>query len=736
MSAVPPRFDPAASDAVDLRTIMVVDDHPVNLGVVGEHLENSNYNVIVAQDGMEALKRAALIHPDLILMDVMMPGIDGFETCRRLKADPITADIPVIFMTALVDVTDKVAAFQCGGVDYISKPFEVEELQVRVQTHLALKEAQTHLARQNAVLQVEIEARTEAESSLKKSEMGYRRLFETAHDGILLIDAQSQRIIDANPAIMAMLQCDAADLLSKRLGELGAFACNRACQACVADIARLQHCKYDDWTLHAGKDSAIHVEVIGLLYDADDRPVIQLNIRDITDRKTAEARVRYLATHDALTGLPNRTLLSDRLEQAIAMGRRNAQSVAVMMLDLDHFKHINDSLGHHVGDILLQTVADRLLSCLRDSDTAARLGGDEFVILLNDIHDLGAIDTVASKVLYELKRAFAIGQHNLNIGGSIGVSLFPKDGEDANNLLRAADTAMYDAKGNGRGVYRMFTPAMNEATVRRQELASDIRAACANGEFSLHYQPQLSLDGLEVTGMEALLRWDHPREGLVLPALFVPLLEELGLMAEVGDWVLKEACQQNMLWRQGGMPPMRISVNVSAQQFYRGDIVGSVKSALDCSGMPAQWLELELTEGLTLDDTEATIGIMHDLKALGVQLTLDDFGTGWSSLSYLRRFPLDRIKIDRSFMSEVTTQANAAAVVQGIFSLAQNLGLSCVAEGVENTDQLAYLKTQLCSEIQGFLFSRPLCAKDVEHFMRTAKTYKIAFDPSGMGAAQ
>lgn len=709
-----------ADAGAQVQTILVIDDNPVNLGVVGEHLEDNNYNVTVAQDGMEGLKRAELGQPDLILLDVMMPGIDGFETCRRLKANPLTAEIPVIFMTALTDVHDKVAAFQAGGVDYISKPFQSEELLARVRTHLSLRNTQRNLAARNARLEMEIAARHSAEVSLKRTEVSYRRLFETAPDGLMLVDAQTGEVFDANPAAVSMFSHDPADVLGKRIWELAGSARTTFGEAMLQESVRRGIVKYDDWELIAAGGVTTHAEVITRTYETDQRQVVLFNFRNINDRKEAEARIRYMALHDALTGLPNRTLLTDRLGQAVAQARRSGQQVAVMMLDLDHFKHINDSLGHHVGDMLLQTVADRLRSCLRECDTAARLGGDEFVILLGDVAHAGDVDVVAGKVLQALKGAFLIEQHQLHIGGSIGVSTFPQDGEDPAKLLRSADTAMYDAKGNGRGIHRHFTPAMNEATMRWQELANDIHMACVNGEFTLYYQPQVALDGYHVTGVEALLRWNHPVQGLVLPSVFVPLLEELGLIVEVGEWVLEQACRQNVAWQRAGHPPIRMAVNLSAQQFYRGDIVKSVRRALAVSGMDPQWLELELTESLTLDDTEVTIQIMNDLKALGVTLSLDDFGTGWSSLSYLRRFPLDRIKIDRTFMSEVATEPNAAAVVQGILSLAQNLGLGCVAEGVESREQLDYLKRQICSEMQGFLFSRPLAAEDVAQVLTHA----------------
>lgn len=709
---------------IHVQTILIVDDNPVNLGVVVDHLEEHEFNVTVAQDGEEALKRAEFGLPDLILLDVMMPGIDGFETCRRLKANATTRDIPVIFMTALADIHDKVAAFEAGGVDYVSKPFQLEELLARVRTHLELRAAQQRLATQNLKLQEEIVARHEAEAATRTSELRYRRLFETANDGILLLDSATGKVTDANPAVITMLGYDHAGLLDRELWELAPFKNIPACKTTVVEVQQFEQIRYDDWVLEASDGSSIDVEVIGNVYQAADTAVIQCNIRNITDRRQAEERVRYMALHDALTGLPNRTLFTDRLSHAIAHARRNQNSVAVLMLDLDHFKHINDSLGHHVGDELLEAVADRLRSCLRDGDTAARLGGDEFVVSLPDVACAEDIDIVAKKILSVLMEPFPIEQHQLHVGGSIGVSIYPKDGEDSSALLRTADTAMYNAKENGRGIHRFFTPELNEAAQRWQILANDVHQARARGEFTLHYQPQIAIDSNRITGVEALLRWEHPEQGVIQPALFVPLIEELGLMVEVGNWVLQTACRQNAQWQAGGLPPMRMAVNLSAQQFYRGDIVNTVKQALDESGLSPKWLELELTESLTLDDTETTIHIMRELKQLGISLSLDDFGTGWSSLSYLRRFPLDRIKIDRSFMRDVTSQPSAAAVVHSIFNLAESLGLSCVAEGVETTEQLDYLQQELCSEIQGFLFSQPVTALEIPKLLSPVRGLK------------
>lgn len=716
------------------RTILIVDDTPANLSVVVDHLEDQGLTVAVAQGGEEALKRAAFIRPDLILLDVMMPGIDGFETCRRLKADETTRAIPVIFMTALADIHDKVQAFAAGGVDYVSKPFQIEELLARVKTHLDLRTVQQALVERNEVLQEEIAARRGAEEALRTSELRYRRLFETASDGIVLIDRDSGRIIGANPALVAMVNQESASLVGRVFWDCAPFNTNPACRAAIDELRCNEFVHVEDWVLDNGRGISLNIEATGSLHQVENRTVVQCNLRDITDRKEAEARIRYMALHDALTGLPNRTLFEDRIDNAVAHARREDTRVGVLMLDLDRFKHINDSLGHHIGDQLLEQFAMRLRTCLRESDTAARLGGDEFAVCLPDLTSVQAAELLAQRILAVIEVPFQIEQHELNVGSSIGIACYPQDGTDHDTLLRAADTAMYDAKANGRGIYRFFTPELNEAAQLRHMLVNEVRHAHRRGEFVLHYQPQLSLTSHSISGVEALLRWHHPKHGIISPGLFIPLLEEMGMMPEVGEWVLRTACRQNVEWQADGLPLLRIAVNLSAQQFYRGEIVETVRGALAESGLDPQWLELELTESLTLDESEDNLKIMGQLKDLGVSLTLDDFGTGWSSLSYLRRFPLDRIKIDRSFMRDVTTHENAAAVVHSILNLAQSLGLSCVAEGVETHDQLRYLEEQLCTEIQGFLFSHPLPAEEMPTLLRAASI--VGFAPPECEASE
>lgn len=443
--------------------------------------------------------------------------------------------------------------------------------------------------------------------------------------------------------------------------------------------------------------------------------------RDITDRKQAELRIRYMALHDSLTGLPNRSLLEDLLAHAIALAARNGKRVVVLMLDLDRFKSVNDSFGHHIGDRLLEAVAVRLRNCLRESDIVARLGGDEFVIGLPLVEKEQDIEQVASKILSALNESFEIEGHGLRIGASIGICEYPGDGESPRDLLQAADTAMYEAKNSGRGHYSFFTAELTDATRRRQKLEFDLQHALARDEFVLHYQPLVATETGGITGVEALLRWRHPEQGMIFPNQFVPQLEELGLMTDVGDWVLRTACAQNAAWQKAGLQPVRMMVNLSSTQFYRSHIAGSVKRALSESGLDPKWLELELTESLMLDDSETTIKIMRTLKRLGVSLSLDDFGTGWSSLSYLRRFPIDRIKIDRSFLRDIASEPSAEAVVRSIMNLGRDLGLACVAEGVETPEQLNYFRKQKCEEVQGFLYSPALPEADCRELLRAGK---------------
>jgi diguanylate cyclase (GGDEF)-like protein/PAS domain S-box-containing protein len=444
---------------------------------------------------------------------------------------------------------------------------------------------------------------------------------------------------------------------------------------------------------------------------------------DISDRKAIEAQLQFLAYHDPLTKLPNRLLLRDRFEQARhSVARDDVESwVAMLFLDLDQFKSINDTLGHVLGDQLLLGVAERLKCCVRETDTISRLGGDEFVILLADVTDLGIVSVVAQKILDRLEDPFDIHGHVLNTSFSIGIGIYPEDGEDFDTLMKVADTAMYYAKDAGRNAYRFYTEQMNIQAMERLHLKNDLHQALKNDEFILHYQPQLDLADGRVVGLEALIRWNSPEHGLVMPGKFIPVAEESGLIVQIGEWVLREVCRQQRLWQDAGFEPRTVAVNLSAIQFRRGDIANTVTNIVRSAGIAPQWLELELTESILIQDVERTLSMVEQLKAAGISLSIDDFGTGYSSLAYLKRFKVDKLKIDQSFIRNIEVDPDDAAIVRSIIQMAHGLNLLVIAEGVESDKQLAILRNYGCDEVQGYFFSHPLPAEKVVRFLEECR---------------
>jgi len=439
------------------------------------------------------------------------------------------------------------------------------------------------------------------------------------------------------------------------------------------------------------------------------------------ERKQAEERIHFMANHDALTGLPNRTLLRDRLAQAVLHAERYDRWVTVAFIDLDNFKFVNDSLGHNAGDELLKVVAARMVDCVRPTDTVVRLGGDEFVILLVD---QPTSEDMISATLQKIRAAIAepipIEGHDLEVTCSIGLANYPKDGADADALLANADAAMYRAKENGRDNFQFYTPELNTKVHEKFLMQKDLRNALLRSEFVLHYQPQVDLRSGRVFAVEALIRWNHPRLGVIAPLRFIPMAEETGLIVPIGDWVLREACRQNRAWQAAGFQPMTVCVNVSARQFKERNWVSRVANALRESGLEAQYLELELTESLIMQDIEQAVATMRELQILGVQVSIDDFGTGYSSLAALKRFPVARLKIDKSFIDNIPHDENDKAVASAVISLGQNLNLRVIAEGVETEDQVAFLRENNCDEMQGYHFSKPAAAADIEKLLRAA----------------
>jgi diguanylate cyclase (GGDEF)-like protein/PAS domain S-box-containing protein len=440
---------------------------------------------------------------------------------------------------------------------------------------------------------------------------------------------------------------------------------------------------------------------------------------DVTERKRAEREIQKLAYYDTLTGLPNRTLFFDRLSQAIAQAKREHRQVGVLFLDLDRFKTINDTLGHMAGDMLLKYVARRLRGCVRESDTVARLGGDEFVVILPGVHSEQDLTHSAKKVLEALSRPVRLGEKKFFTTASIGISIFPLDADSVESLLRNADIAMYAAKERGKNTYQFFSEEMNAKVVEKLGLETRLREALKREEFFLVYQPQIDLASGTMTGLEALLRWRHPEVGLIPPGEFIRVAEETGLIVPIGEWALRTACAQAIVWQQAGFPPLRMAINISGRQFDQPDFIDLMDRVLRDTGLDPKWLELELTESIVMENVPETIMTLTDLKVRGIHLAIDDFGTGYSSLSYLKHFPFDRIKIAQEFVRDVPNDPEDSAIVEAITGMANSLGLEVIAEGVEKQVQLDFLRACNCHEMQGFLFARPMNASDMtKQFLR------------------
>jgi diguanylate cyclase (GGDEF)-like protein/PAS domain S-box-containing protein len=434
--------------------------------------------------------------------------------------------------------------------------------------------------------------------------------------------------------------------------------------------------------------------------------------RDVTTSQALSRRMAYLAQHDGLTNLPNRALLSDRLEQAIALADRRGRQLALLYLDLDRFKHVNDSLGHAIGDRLLQSVGERLTHCVRRTDTVSRQGGDEFVVLLSDIAHATDAGTSAAKILEALRAPHVISEHSLHATVSIGIATYPGEGSDPETLHRNADFAMYHAKKNGRDNYQFFTDDMNTLAVERQSIEAGLRTALEGQEFELRYQPKVNIATGAIVGVEALVRWRHPQRGLITPSQFIPIAEETGLIVPIGRWVLREACRQARAWQDAGLAPLCVAINISAVELRQTDFVAGLQAVLAETGLDPRCLELELTESFLMLDTVATLEVLRALKAVGVNLALDDFGTGYSSLSYLQKFPIDTLKIDQSFVRDMTTDAGDASIVEAVLAIGRSQKMNVVAEGIETRHQLAYLRHSQCPQGQGFYFSRPVAAAE------------------------
>lgn len=702
-------------------TILVVDDTVENLKVL-TGLLLPIYQVLVASSGRRALELAvADPRPDLILLDVMMPEMDGYSVLSHLKGNPLTRDIPVIFVTAMDGAEDEQYGLDLGAADYITKPLRPPIVLARVRTQLELKRARDWLKDQNAFLESEV-ARRVAENQL---------ILASAGEGIYGTDINGV-INFINPAATAMLGYEKNELIGRDA--------HTSIHHSKPDGS---HYPVEDCPLHTAKAAGLTIQnKEDLIWRKDGSPlpvafssmpmyrdgILQgavVSFMDISERKSYLAQLERQSNYDDLTGLPNLNLLRDRLTQAIERSRQDERPLAVLLLGLDRFKEINDTLGLDIADQALQRLSKRLLETLQDTNTLARVAGDEFVILVDGGESIASL--ICAAILSKFADSLTISNHEIFLAASIGIAVFPKDGDDGETLLKNASAAMYKVKAAGGNAFRFYASEMNARSQERLDMTNDLRRALQRDELVLYYQPQLNLRNGEIIGCEALLRWRHPQRGLVPPGQFIPLAEDTGLIVAIGEWVLRTACLQNKAWHDAGLPPITLSVNVSAHQFAAQNMVKMVESILRETGIDPTTLELELTESAVMSDAEEFVQATESLKGLHITLSIDDFGTGFSSLSYLKRFALDRLKIDISFVRDITQDPNSASIAQAIISLAHNLKLSVIAEGVETEAQLHFLRARGCDEMQGFYFSKAVPAAEFERLLRERR--KLIFPP-------
>ncbi|MEO0373642.1 MAG: EAL domain-containing protein [Cyanobacteria bacterium P01_A01_bin.17] len=608
-SSTPESLSTDSTGSTQQGRILIVDDRPDNLRLLHSMLTQAGYDVRRAINGSTALMGIRAILPDLILLDINMPDMNGYEVCQELKQDPQTREIPIIFLSALDEGLDKVKAFSAGGVDYVTKPFEVMEVLARIENHLQLQRAKAEVEQLNSRLEQRVTERT----------------------------------------------------------------------------AELQATKHD-------------LE------------------QEVMERRQAQERLAHMAWHDHLTDLPNRAWFMKVLQQSIKRSQQEENyAFAVLFLDCDRFKVINDSLGHLIGDQLLIQVAKRLANVIPENVTLARFGGDEFTLLLDEIPGLEAATDLGQQLLEELTQSFQLEQQEIFISASVGIAMGSRAYDLPEALLRDADIAMYRAKTLGKACYQVFDTAMHQHAQTQLHLETDLRRAIERQEFLVNYQPIISLTTLEIIGFEALVRWHHPQRGLVSPGQFIPIAEETSLIVPIGLWVLKESCQQLVTWQQmlGGetVSTLKMSVNLSVKQFSQPDLIDQIDQFLDQMELQGHLLTLEITESALMDNPEAASQVLTALRDRNIQLAIDDFGTGYSSLSYLHRFPVDILKVDRSFINRIEDQDNGLRIVEATLAMAHSLGMQVVAEGVETQAQALQLQQLGCEYAQGYLFSKPLTAE-------------------------
>jgi diguanylate cyclase (GGDEF)-like protein/PAS domain S-box-containing protein len=684
-----------------INSILLIEDNPGDARLIREMLDeqgSQRIDLTVVECMKDAEKHLAENSVDIILLDLGLPDAQGLEAVSRAHA--AAPHVPLVVLSGLSDESLAVQTLQQGAQDYLLKgPFEPRDVLLRALRYaVERKIIEEKLFDEKERAQVTLDCIGDAVICTDvEGNITFLNLVAERLTGWSLIEAAGKPMAEAFQIVNAITRQTTPNPMEKSVvqNRAGKLPAN-----CIL-IRRDGHEVFIEDSVAPIHDRAGNVTGSVLVF------------RDVSAAHALAAQIAHLAEHDSLTDLPNRLLLNDRLEQAIAMAARLNDKIAVLFLDLDGFKHINDSLGHPIGDKLLQSVAARLRDCVRAPDTISRQGGDEFVVLLRTLHTPEDAIVATNRILKSVAIPHFIDRRELHVTTSIGVSLYPGDGKDAETLIKNADTAMYQAKESGRHGYKFFRPEMNVRAVERQSIEQDLRNALEREEFSLHYQPKIDLKTGEISGLEALIRWNHPVRGMVPPLQFIPIAEDCGLILPIGAWVLREACMQARAWADSDLPRITMAVNVSAVQFRNESFLEQMFATIRETGMDPRFLEVEITESVLMKHAELATTILHALRDKGVRVSVDDFGTGYSSLSYLRKFPLDALKIDQSFVRQITPKPEDAGIVSAIISMGQGLNLRVIAEGVETAEDLAFLKAHNCDEAQGYLFSRPLPAKEL-----------------------
>jgi diguanylate cyclase (GGDEF)-like protein/PAS domain S-box-containing protein len=696
--------------------ILILDDRSTNRNIFSRLAQSIEEGVTVQalSRPLEALSWLETNSPDLIVTDFRMPALDGAEFTRQVRSGIHGADVPIIVITAYDDRSFRLRALEAGATDFISSPVDHTEFVTRARNLLKLVRQQQYIKNRAQALEQQLRVSERSHEELvRNSQEALAQVIDTVPAMITATDREG-RAIFVNAHFASFVDMVPSALLGQTLADVVSSDKREYAQRVDQSLFEKPRAKvsFEEEMLDLSGTRRIFLTTKTPMKDRSGSVTSVLTTAiDITERKHAEGVLRHIASHDPLTDLPNRRMLHERIQHEIG---RNNHSFGLLLIDLDRFKSVNDAFGHASGDRLLLQVAARLNEAATAGNMVARISGDEFVILQTGFQGPGSAEALARDVIASLSAPFIVDGHEVEIGCTIGVAICPGKDADAEKLLKSADLAMYRAKADGRNTFRFHSPDMDVVAQPNFMLEADLRKAIGRDQLLLHYQPQIDLATGNIIGAEALIRWMRPGFGLTPPNVFLPLAEESGLIVEIGAWVLREACAQAVVWRELGLPPIRMAVNLSPVQFLRQDLVQVVADTLAATGLASELLELELTESSLLDDVQQTTSTLLRLKKLGVKVSVDDFGVGYSSLSYIKNFPIDRLKIDRSFISNLTTNSRDQAIVRAIGTLAASLGVKVIAEGVETAQQLECIRAQQCDEAQGYLFGRPMPACEFE----------------------